>query len=511
MSSEVGSDSGREAMSWGRGQEEESSSGRLVEGIDNDEALSPAPLKSVPPTSRSTQKPGCRFFLSEVNEKQLADWHRMYSIPSEIEFIVPSPNDRADDPPLGCVALNQAVLAAGLRLPFPRIVRKFLRYTSHEPTPEFVERARQVRAVDESFRSSSVLITKENLASARLSSTTSSNSRSSQSGKQMKGISSLLKKKGQARKGKGKAPSEGQPPTSRPRTQEEEVRVNVPSPARSVEEITSFPTRGEPSSSPACYPPPTSSQIPPKPSSRVPPTYLGSTPERDEEYLKLRGSILKPLRDFFRSNSPTRGDIVELPSFARRAISFLGKSWTPDQQKYLEGMGTVESIVATSVNTSRAAIQLTSAAEKMGRMLSDIQVMREEGRKVQADLSEEKRLRALSEDILLRREEELRKKEDELKAMSDELEMANKSKADLEQSADKDEAVAEFRSSNAYLAEQEVVYFLTMEELIETTSERRPDWDVQFLRDELSDLTRKSTLNPPSPEEVEPDQAGAEE
>ncbi|KAL2461837.1 Uncharacterized protein Adt_45257 [Abeliophyllum distichum] len=607
MSSEDGSDSGREAMSWGRGQEEESSSGRLVEGIDNDEVLSPAPLKSVPPTSRSAHKPG-------VNEKQLADWHRMYSVPPEIEFIVPGPNDRADDPPLGCVALNQAVLAAGLRLPFPRIVRKFLRewgiaptqlcpngwrillgflilwdqfgfprpsvgefnslysfksdgrrsgwwyasvkprtggsvvtqtpdsiknwkqfwffvrgYTSHEPAPEFVERARQVRAVDESFRSSSVLITEENLTSARLSSTTLSNSRPSQSGKQMKDISALLKKKGQAGKGKRKAPSEGQPPAARPRTEEVETQAEVPSPARSVEEIASFPTRGEPSSPPVCRPPQPSSQIPPRPSPRIPPTYLGSTPERDEEYLKLRGSIPKPLRDFFRSNSPTRGDIVELPGSARRAISVLGKSWTPDQQKYLDTMGTVESIVAASVNTSRAAIQLTSAAEKMGRMLNDIQVMREEGKKTQVELTEEKRLRALFEDALLKLEEELRKKEDELKAMSDELEAVNKSKADLEhdlegekksnaelkaaleKSADKDEAVAEFRSSNAYLAEQEVVYFLTMEELIETTSEKRPDWDVQFLRDELVDLKRKSTLNPSSPEEVDQDLAEADE
>ncbi|KAL2497423.1 T-complex protein 11 [Abeliophyllum distichum] len=49
MSSEVGSDSGREAMSWGRGQEEEkTSSGRMVEGIDEDEILSPAPLTAVP-------------------------------------------------------------------------------------------------------------------------------------------------------------------------------------------------------------------------------------------------------------------------------------------------------------------------------------------------------------------------------------------------------------------------------------------------------------------------------
>ncbi|KAL2498902.1 Plus3 domain-containing protein [Abeliophyllum distichum] len=327
MSSELGSDSGREAMSWDRGQEEKSSSGRMVEGIDDDEVLSPAPLKSVPPMSRSPQQPGvsggtggrplgrremevesgqrtapvwkCRFFPSEVNEKQLTDWHKMYMIPDEIEFFVPGPNDRADDPPLGCVALNQAVLAAGLRLPFPRIVRKFLRewgiaptqfcpngwrillgflilwdqlgfprpsvgefnslysfksdgkrsgwwyasvkprtggsvvtqtpdsiknwkqfwfyvrgYISHEPTPEFVERARKARAIDESFRSSSALITEENLTAARLSTSTSSNSRPCQSDKAMKDISSLLKKKGQAGKGKRKAPSEGQTPAA---------------------------------------------------------------------------------------------------------------------------------------------------------------------------------------------------------------------------------------------------------------------------------------------------------
>ncbi|KAL2453960.1 hypothetical protein Adt_48542 [Abeliophyllum distichum] len=415
MSSEVGSDSGREAMSWGRGQEEESSSGRLVEGIDNDEVLSPAPLKSVPPTSRSTQKPGvsgvaggrplgrremeveagqrtapvwkCRFFPSEDQfgfpRPSVGEFNSLYSFKSDGRrsgwwyasvkprtggsVVTQTPDSIKNWKQFWFYVQGPWQFSINDTGPHVNIPVRYheLRYTSHEPTPEFVERARQVRAVDESFRSSSVLITEENLASARLSSTTSSNSRPS----------------------KRKAPSEGQPPASRPRTQEEEVRANVPSPARSVEEITSFPIRGEPSSSPACCPPPTSSQIPPKPSSRVPPTYLGSTPERDEEYLKLHGSIPKPLRDFFRSNSPTRGDIVELPSSARRAISVLSKSWTPDQQKYLEGMGTVESIVAASVNTSRAAIQLTSAVEKMGRMLNDIQVMREEGRKVQAELS----------------------------------------------------------------------------------------------------------------------------
>ncbi|KAL2498873.1 hypothetical protein Adt_24423 [Abeliophyllum distichum] len=122
----------------------------MVVGIDDDEFLSPAPLTSVLPMSRSLRPTGisgdvgcrplgrrekevefsqrtvpvwkCRFFLSEVNEKQLTDWHRTYLILDEIEFFVPGPNDRVDDLLLGCVALNQAVLAASLCLPFPKIV-----------------------------------------------------------------------------------------------------------------------------------------------------------------------------------------------------------------------------------------------------------------------------------------------------------------------------------------------------------------------------------------------------
>ncbi|KAL2470247.1 hypothetical protein Adt_38383 [Abeliophyllum distichum] len=389
----------------------------------------------------------CRFFPSEVNEKQLKDWHRTYMIPDEIEFFVPGLNDWADDLPLGCVVLNQVVLAAGLRLLFPSIVRKFFYLEFSRPL------AREFNSLY-SFKSD---------------------------GKRS-GWWSIRRRN----EGYRKAPFEDQPPPAQARPQTEETPKTVQSPARSVEEITSFPTRGELSSSPAFRPPPSSSQILF--------TYLGSTPDRDEEYLKLHKSIPKPVCDFFRSNSLTQDDIVELLSSTRRAISVMGKSWTPVQQKYFDGMGTVESIIAASV-----------------------------------ELAEEKKLRASSEDILLRREEELRKKEDELKALTDDLEAANKSRAKLEheleverkaqaelrttleKSVDKEEVIAEFKSSDAYLADQEKVYFLTMEELIETTVEKRPDWDVQFLRDEPSELKRKSILNPPSPEEVDQDQTGAEE
>ncbi|KAL2481217.1 Plus3 domain-containing protein [Abeliophyllum distichum] len=642
MSSEAGSDSGREALSWGRGQEEEeaASSGRVVEGLDEDEVLSPAPITSVPPRGERVVESGrmsrrevevasgvrtapewkCRFFPSEVSEGQLREWHQIYGVPDDVEFVVPGPGDRADDPPLGAVALNQAILAAGLRLPFPWVVRKFLRewgvaptqlcpngwriligllvlwdqlgfsrptigdfhslysfksdgkrlgwwyasvkartggsvvtqtpdsiknwkkfwffvrgpwqfaegdsrpdlsipvryhelrYVAREPTRESIERARRAREISESLRSSAVLITEENLVSAGLSRPLSDRPSAHRSKGNMKDISALLRKKNQgpsqAGKGKRKVPAGDQGRTSRPRMESELPPRPEHSPARSVEEVAAAPTavRIGPSSSQSVRP-------------QLQPTYLGSISEKDEEFLRLRGTLPKPVRDFLRSNSPTREEIAGLPLSSRRAIRSVAKCWTPVQQKYLDGMGVVDSVVAASVNVSRAAIQLTSASEKMARLVSDVQVLRDEGRKVLEDLENEKRLRAASEDILLRREEELNAKADELVRaaivrtdLEAELEAEKKKNSELqaalENSTAKEEAVAEFRASDAYLAEQGVVYFLTMEELIDSTAEKRPDWDLQFLKDELADLKRKSTLNPPSPEEAETSQAG---
>ncbi|KAL2518006.1 hypothetical protein Adt_14253 [Abeliophyllum distichum] len=292
----------------------------MVEGIDEDEVLSLASLTDVPPPFRSFPQaetsgkretvPGtigrreakvesglrtapiwkCKFFPSEVNEKQLREWHQAYRVPDDIEFIISGPHDRADDLPLECVAFNQAILATGLRLPFPRIEfnslysfkldgkrsgwwyasvkakiggsvitqtpdsiknwKKFwffirgpwqfcendnrpdlnipvryheLRYTSQEPTVESSERARRARGVSESLRSSSVLITEENLIVARLSFSSSVSPRDRRSGAEMKDISALLRKKTQtqARKGKRKAPTGGEDRSTRPRVEPE--------------------------------------------------------------------------------------------------------------------------------------------------------------------------------------------------------------------------------------------------------------------------------------------------
>ncbi|KAL2512669.1 Plus3 domain-containing protein [Abeliophyllum distichum] len=557
-------------MSWGRGQEEgeEGSTGRIVEGINEDEVFSPAPLTAVPPPIRSSP----RAETSGEREVVLGNVGRREA---EVE------SGLRTAPVWKCKFFpSEAVLAAGLRLPFSRVVRKFLRewriaptqlcpngwriligffilweqlglprpsvrefnsiysfksdgkrsgwwyasvkaktggsvitqtpdsiknwkkfwffvrgpwqfsendtrpdlnipvryhelrYTSQEPTTESSERARRVRG---------------------------------QTGGEMRDISALLRKKTQTHPGKGKRKVQAgdQERSSRQRVEPESEPAH--SPTRSVEEVTMpAPVRVGPSTS----------QLPRTTSSgsQLQPTYLGSTPDKDEEFVRLRGTLPKPVRDFIRSNSLTREEIAGLPLSTRRAIRTVAKCWTPAQQKYLEGMGVVDSVVAASVNVSRAAIQLTSASEKMGRLLADVQVMKEEGRKVLNDLEEEKRLRATSEDVLMRREEDLKEKEAEVelanKRISDlEEQLKNEKKiqaelrAALEKTADRDEAVAEFKSSEAYLVDQEKVYFLTKEELIDTVSEKRPDWDVHFLMDELSELKKNSKLNPPSPEE----------
>ncbi|KAL2490651.1 Uncharacterized protein Adt_26279 [Abeliophyllum distichum] len=87
-----------------------------------------------------------------------------------------------------------------------------LRYVSQEPTDESSERARRAQDISENLRSSSVLITEENLISARLSPFLSDRPIAHQPRGDMKDISALLRKKTQtqARKGKRKVPARDQ-------------------------------------------------------------------------------------------------------------------------------------------------------------------------------------------------------------------------------------------------------------------------------------------------------------
>ncbi|KAL2543096.1 Uncharacterized protein Adt_04074 [Abeliophyllum distichum] len=494
--------------------------------------------------------------------------------------------------PLGTVALNQAILAAGLRLPFPRVIRKFLRewgiaptqlcpngwrilvgllvlwdqlgfprpsigdfyslysfksdgkrsgwwyasfaeddarpdlsipvryhelrYVAREPTEESAERARRAREIAENLRSSAVLITEENLISARLSRLLSDRPTARKSelvtciskicsgltfffltsdrpGGTMRDISALLRKKNQGPsqtgKGKRKVPTGDQDRSSRPR-----LEPNLPSrpqrsPARSVEEITApVPTRTGPSSSR----PPAGPQLQP--------TYLGSTAEKDEEFLRLRGTLPKPVRDFLRSNSPTREEIAGLSLVVQEGDQVGRQVLDSSPAKVLGEHG-------------RGGLRCGRLRQRFkGRHPADLGLGEDGQASVRRPSDEGRRAR-----------------EEELNAKADELERAVKARADLEadleaerkknseltaalqNSTAKEEAVAEFRSSDTYLAEQEVVYFLTMEELIESTAEKRSDWDLQFLKDELADLKRKSTLNPPSSEEADPDQSGGDQ
>lgn len=64
----------------------------------------------------------------------LASWRAKYGIPNLIELVVPVPFDRADALPVGCVALNCAILNASLKLHFSWVVRKFLSFWGIVPT-----------------------------------------------------------------------------------------------------------------------------------------------------------------------------------------------------------------------------------------------------------------------------------------------------------------------------------------------------------------------------------------
>ncbi|KAL2541996.1 hypothetical protein Adt_02974 [Abeliophyllum distichum] len=136
--------------------------------------------------------------------------------------------------------------------------------------------------------------------------------------------------------------------------------------------------------------------------------------------------------------------------------------------------------------------------------------MKGEGQKALADLDEERSLYSEVVEKLGKKEEEITAKESEFQALAHQVEEEKRRslswrlhwertkpdfRAVLERSVDKEEVVAEFRSSDAFLADQEKVNFVTIEELIETVTDKRPDWDVQFLKDELDELKNNSKFN----------------
>lgn len=77
---------------------------------------------------------GGKFIQSIVTSDMLVGWRSKYGIPSLVELVVPEPSDRVDVPPIKCVALNSAILSAGLRVSFPRIMRKLISFWDIAPT-----------------------------------------------------------------------------------------------------------------------------------------------------------------------------------------------------------------------------------------------------------------------------------------------------------------------------------------------------------------------------------------
>ncbi|GMN69155.1 hypothetical protein TIFTF001_038205 [Ficus carica] len=66
------------------------------------------------------------YYTSAVTLRYLAALRREFSIPDDVDFVVPGPNDLPSRPPSGYIALSAEYFRAGLRLPFHPFLRRAL-------------------------------------------------------------------------------------------------------------------------------------------------------------------------------------------------------------------------------------------------------------------------------------------------------------------------------------------------------------------------------------------------
>ncbi|GMN69211.1 hypothetical protein TIFTF001_038257 [Ficus carica] len=65
------------------------------------------------------------YYTSAVTLRYLAALRREFSIPDDVDLVVPGPNDLPSRPPFGYIALSAEYFRAGLRLPFHPFLRRF--------------------------------------------------------------------------------------------------------------------------------------------------------------------------------------------------------------------------------------------------------------------------------------------------------------------------------------------------------------------------------------------------
>ncbi|GMN72669.1 hypothetical protein TIFTF001_053592, partial [Ficus carica] len=80
------------------------------------------------------------YYTSAVTPRYLAALRREFSIPDDVDLVVPGPNDLPSRPPSGHIALSAEYVRAGLRLPFHPFLRRAL--TSFNVSPRPVKRQR---------------------------------------------------------------------------------------------------------------------------------------------------------------------------------------------------------------------------------------------------------------------------------------------------------------------------------------------------------------------------------
>ena len=77
---------------------------------------------------------GASDYPSKLREADLGRLNTEYRIPDSVDLILPGPEERACYPRPGCVAISEAILRAGLRLPIHPFFRLVLRSYGLAPT-----------------------------------------------------------------------------------------------------------------------------------------------------------------------------------------------------------------------------------------------------------------------------------------------------------------------------------------------------------------------------------------
>lgn len=88
----------------------------------------------IPKPTRKKGESAYKAIESSVSEANLFIYRRMFRVLADVHFWVPGRKERADQPPMGSVAMNFDIIITGVQFPLHTIISKYLNYLNLAPT-----------------------------------------------------------------------------------------------------------------------------------------------------------------------------------------------------------------------------------------------------------------------------------------------------------------------------------------------------------------------------------------